>query len=133
MGAIVQSKPRIVTHEQMVTRLVVVRTMMAELKAEDRKLSDILLRAYGPGELFGVSGEKVFAICPSPKIAIAADKVPLLKEILGENFDKLIEQIKTWKAVEACRKIAERILKPITLRKFLANTEVESAPYIRIS
>jgi len=133
MGAIVLQKPKIQTHEQMVTRLVVVRTMMAELKAEDHKLSRILLTAYGPGELFGVSGEKVYAIHSSPKLVIEADKVPLLKEILGEHFDKLIEQIKTWKAVKACREIAEKILKPSPLRKFLANTEVETSPYIRIS
>jgi len=131
MPAVSEKSPKIKSRAELVTRLIVVRTLRAELKAEDQLISEILLRS-GSGEMFGTNGERILGISPSPKIVIQADRVPLLKEILSEKFDILIEQVKTWKPVEACRAIANRILTPLTLRKFLAKTEFESSPYIRI-
>ena len=124
-------KRKVLAIAEMVTRLVQVRTLRAKLKTEDQDLTAALLKA-GEYKLLGKSGEYALAIHPSPKIVIVADKVPSLKKLLEDHFYSLIEEVKQWKAVKACREIAEKILSPSENRQFLSQTEVECEPYIRI-
>lgn len=117
----------------MVSRLVLVRTELAKLKAEDRELTQVLVDKAGPGLLHGVDGEPAQVIFPAAKIVFEPDKVPEIRDRTGGvNFKKLSVCEIVYKPVKNCRDVAIAILSKVQLREFLALTEKESSPYVRI-